>query len=159
MKPAEQNARAPSYPPASAPRGVMCAKHPEVPAIQVCKTCGKGVCQTCDFVFANVHICPDCAAKPQTTLSRKRKTSLVWSYVLVAWSTMCIMALLCGVRAAAYFILIPSLIGLGLAFGSFDRRLVNPVAVWISVVWNCIVVGIFVILLIVGLVMGAGRHL
>lgn len=148
---------------------VHCTQHPAVPAIHVCRACGAGVCQTCDFVFpGDVHVCPACAANPKRTLSPHRRRSLVWAYVMAAWSTFALVLFL--VLSAVHglggmdrreketvlgllfsvFVLIPSLVGTALSVGTLDRRLRNSAPIWCAVVWNGVLLGIFLILCVIG---------
>jgi hypothetical protein len=52
--------------------------------------------------------------------------------------------------------LIAGIIGVGLAFGSIDGRAGNPAVVWISVVWNGLMFGIFMVFTVIGIVTTMG---
>jgi hypothetical protein len=43
---------------------MKCDKHPENDAVAVCISCGKKICQGCDFVYDNKHYCEDCRENP-----------------------------------------------------------------------------------------------
>ena len=148
--------------------GTMCAIHPQVQATQICKACGLPICNTCDFEFpGNIHVCPNCASKPEQPLSGSRKTRLVWGYVLAVFSTLALVFFLfmapqaeteealeaIGI-AMSVFILIPSIIGTSLSVSARDRRLTNPFSILIAILWNGIILGIFVLLNIIGILMG-----
>ena len=71
------------------PQGVRCARHPDVQAVQYCKSCRVAVCGTCDFALpGGVHVCPDCATKTSEGLSEKRKKPLGWAYGLAVLGTL-----------------------------------------------------------------------
>lgn len=43
---------------------MKCDKHPEKDAVAVCISCGKRICQECDFTYDNKHYCEDCKDNP-----------------------------------------------------------------------------------------------
>ena len=147
-----------------APR--QCAMHPAMRAVGSCSGCGVAVCGTCAFDFpGGVRLCPRCAASPQKGLSAKRKKALVWSYVLAVWTTLGLAVLLSGVLASSLqsksdvevlgmvlmiVIFAPSIIGTAMGFSAMDRRLSNPAAVWIAIVWNGIILAVLLLLTIIG---------
>lgn len=149
------------------PAGAHCIQHPQVAATQRCRLCGALVCDTCDFVLpGNVHVCPTCASKPRSGLSPKRKKLLIGSLALALWTTVGMTCLLCGAFAAMVqsnaeqealgmvlmlFVLFPAVVGLGLGISVKDRRLANPPSIWIAIIWNAIMVGSFVLLMIIGI--------
>ena len=112
-----------------------------------------------------VRLCPGCAASPQKGLSGKRKKALVWSYVLAVWTTLGLAVLLSGALASSLqsksdvevlgmvlmvVIFAPSIIGTAMGFSAMDRRLSNPAAVWIAIVWNGIILAVLLLLTIIG---------
>jgi hypothetical protein len=149
--------------------GQLCVRHSAVQAIQVCKVCGAAMCQTCDFVFpGNIHLCPTCATSPEKGLKGKRRTYLIWSYILAGWSTLASVFFLSGAAAEGmgseadaevlgimmtFLLLIPALIGLALGCSAMERRS-KPVSVWVATIWNGIIVGLFILLCIIGITMG-----
>jgi hypothetical protein len=154
----------PQAPPVAA--GVMCSFHPAVQAVQRCTVCHTPVCATCDFAFqGGVHVCPTCASKPQSTIGPKRKKSLIISYVLAVWCTFGLAILFSGllrhyVRTPSevqalggllmLFVFVPSMVGTGLAVSTLDRHLGNPPPIWISVIWNALILASLVLLTIIG---------
>jgi hypothetical protein len=125
------------------------------------------MCQTCDFQMAGrFHICPECASKPQHEMSSGRKRNLVISYALAAWGTLGFAIIFSGMLrglvtskaetealgvAMTVLILVPAIAGGALSIGCFDRRLANSPAIWVSAIWNGLIVFCFVLLEIVGL--------
>lgn len=146
--------------------GVHCVQHPHLPATAQCKTCGAFMCDTCKFDLpGGLQICPTCATTPRTTLSPKRKKMLIGSYACAVWCTLIMSALLAGVfqdmaddqagenllGVLLMIILIgPSITGVALGVGVMDRRLPNSMAMWITTVWNGLILGGFIILMILG---------
>ena len=49
------------------------------------------------------------------------------------------------------FVLFPAIAGLGLGISAKDRRLATPPWVWMAIIWNALLVGSFVLLMIIGL--------
>lgn len=155
----------PESPPVRA--GAMCAQHPKVQATQQCRRCGGFMCATCDFAFpGNVHFCPSCISKADEGLSGKRKTLMIWSYVLAAWSTVGMACLLSGaLRGMAnskeeqtalgwvllIFVLGPALTGMSLGITAKRKNVPNPGTLWIAIIWNVILVASFVLLMVIGL--------
>jgi hypothetical protein len=150
----------------SVPDGARCVQHPHLQAVHQCKACGAFMCATCDFALpGGIHVCPACAASPQTSLSPRRKKLLIGSYVLAVWTTIAGGLLLSGIFAEvaetkegeailglifSLTMLVPSIIGTSLGFSAKDRRLPNPPAVWVAVIWNLLLLGGFVLLCIIG---------
>jgi hypothetical protein len=161
-------ALAASLPVVPLPGGVKCMHHPEVAAVRRCSVCSTPVCVTCDFEMPGYfHICPECASKPQREMSSGRKRNLVISYVLAALATLGFAVILSGLLgglitskadtealgvAMMLVILVPALVGGALSIGCFDRKLTNSPAIWVSAIWNALIVFCFVLLEIVGLV-------
>jgi hypothetical protein len=155
------------------PVGLRCARHATVEAVRWCKLCRAAICPTCDFTFpGDVHLCPECATKPQTGLSSKRRKLLFWSFALAGWSTLATAAVLVYSAAASaagptskheedlvgmIFGLLtfwPSLIGLATGVADFDRRLTNLAVIWVAVAWNGVVLAGLLTLIVIGLLMG-----
>jgi len=149
-------------PPAATAR---CVQHPNVRATRYCKLCGGCMCATCDFVLPEgYHICPACAAAPQNSLNRTRKKLLIASYVLGIWCTILFGAMVSGFFAQYAredastlglfllgFLLLPSIAGFNLALSAKNRRLPNSPFVWVSLVWNGMICGGFLLMLFIGL--------
>lgn len=132
------------------------------------------MCDTCAFdVGGGIKVCPACAASPKTTLSPKRKKFLIGSFAFAIWCTLTFVLLMAGAFShinlgnaqdtdqavgtlLILFVVIPSIIGLGLGVSSMERRQKTPMATWIAIVWNGIILGGFFLLMIIGLIMKGG---
>lgn len=150
----------PGFTPApEVPSGVHCAWHADVQAVHYCKACRKPVCPTCDFTLAgNVHVCPDCATKPQQNISSKRKSKITWSFVTAIISTVCFAIMLGGIAVEAAelvftLVVFASLFGTGIAVSALERRLVNPPSLWIAVIWNSILLALCLLFMLIGALM------
>lgn len=155
---------------ALAVQGRTCPQHPGVAAVQICHICAAPMCSTCDFLLpGDLHICPACATKPQTSLSPKRKKMLITSFLLAAWCTVVMGAVFSGMfrnmiktredqAALGYLIfiilLVPAIVGVSLGVASMDRRQSNSIATWIATAWNGVILGGYVILILIGLMRG-----
>lgn len=151
------------------PVGVRCVQHPDQQACFQCKLCGAFLCQTCDFPAAGgYHVCPPCATAPRTGLSSRRRKLVIWSYVLAVWATLATAVLLSGLLESlaeteneeealggllTFGLLIPAIVGLALGCSAFDRRLNNPMSVWVAAIWNGLIAVLFILLCIIGLMM------
>ncbi len=149
------------------PEGVMCSRHPAVQAVVYCASCRQPTCATCDFALpGGVHVCPDCVTRTDQRLSSGRKTLLGWAYALAVWCTLGLILLFSGALADMandpageealgvvlwIFVFLPALIGTALSLAGFDRRLRNPPAMWVAMIWNLVIVAILVLLTVVGL--------
>jgi hypothetical protein len=148
----------------------FCLQHPRVAAVARCRSCGAAVCSTCDFVLAgNVHCCPKCATQPKKGLTPKRRKALAWAYGLAIWATLGLAVMLSGAltpeggskaeeeaigAVIGFLVLIPSIIGTAMAVSAVERRLPNPPSIWGAVVWNGLLLVIFLLLAVVGTFMG-----
>ena len=112
------------------------------------------MCGTCDFALpGGAHICPTCAAAPQTDLSPRRKKMMITSFVMAGIGTFGLAIMFSGALAAmsdrgaaAAFagllllgVLICSVVGTALGFSAMDRRLPTPMALWIAAIWNAVI--------------------
>jgi hypothetical protein len=150
---------------APAPLGVKCQFHPEVEGVIRCQNCHAALCATCDFAISpDLHLCAACVtARPK--LSSTRMSMAIGSLVAAAFATAVLVASMCGmfvefvrdnVGAAVlgYIILIPSVIGTVLSFGSLERRGAgNPPLIWIAIAWNVAVMFMWIVLMVIGLTM------
>jgi len=160
-----------SAPPSTFSLGdARCVQHPNLQATHQCKVCGAFMCSTCDFTLpGGVHVCPTCATAPKTNLSPRRKKLMFGSFALAAWSTLGMVALFAGAFAGfgrdkaaeeavgvvlMLFVLAPAIVGTALGVGAMDRRLSTPPTLWIATIWNAIIVGCFVLLMIIGMAKG-----
>jgi multisubunit Na+/H+ antiporter MnhB subunit len=112
------------------------------------------MCGTCDFALpGGVHICPTCAAAPKTDLSPRRKAMMITSFVMAGISTFGIAIIFSGALAAMsdksaaaglalllfLGVLVCSVVGTALGFSAMDRRLPTPMALWITAIWNAVI--------------------
>ena len=127
------------------------------------------MCATCDFTLpGNLHVCPACAAAPRTALSSRRKGLLIGSYALGVVSTVGMALVLGGAFAElsrskggqeaigtifSAIVLVPGVVGMTLGFSAIDRRLANPLSIWIATIWNVVIVAAFLLLGIIGILM------
>lgn len=144
--------------------GMHCVQHPAVPATARCDSCGAYMCVTCDFALPGaLHVCPTCAVSSQTKLSARRKRSLFWSFAMAGWCTLGMIMFFVSAAGGVtkekeavlgvlftIGILIPSIVGFAVGFGAIDRRLKNPPVLWVPLIWNGVILGILVLLMIVG---------
>ncbi len=150
---------------------LMCVQHPEVAAVERCRVCWNGVCATCDFALpGGMHICPSCIDKePQQEISAARKKRMLIGLGLAVYSSIALLLLLTGAfhsmfgatgeddgvnMVIGYAILFPTIGGVAVSFSSVDRRLRNSGGIWTAVIWNCVLLGIFMLLTVIGLSMG-----
>jgi hypothetical protein len=159
---AERPAAAVAGPPSL---GIQCRQHPEIDAVARCRLCHRGVCATCDFLLpGNVHVCPACLEKePSTEVSPKRRNTAIGALLIGIFVTFMFALLISGSIHRSFgnneatntvfgnLILWPGLIGMGMALSAFDRRLRNSPLIWTTLVWNGINVGLFLLLMIIGL--------
>lgn len=149
---------------AGGPPARPCAFHASNPATATCHMCGLPVCPTCAFVFpTGLCCCPACATKPPE-VSGKRKTLMVWAYILAVWSVAAFVGIILFAAGSAtsrseeealgvmisLLVFVPSLVGVGLGFSAIERRGTNSMWMWGAVVLNCIVLAVFILLSIVG---------
>lgn len=155
---------------ASAPQ-VMCAQHTEVASVARCRVCGNGVCAICDFALpGGIHVCPSCIETRNDDEISPKRTRNAWIAIGFATLATIIIALtVSGVfhRAVGVstddeavntvtgnLMLWPVIAGMGFAFASFDRRLRKTAVIWTAVIWNCALMSLFLLFLVVGLTMG-----
>lgn len=124
------------------------------------------MCPTCDFEFpGHFHLCPTCATNPQTTLSPRRKRLIGLAYALAVVATLIIAVLFSGAladteRSNAEMEGIYNLIGVvvfaatvggvALSLSALDKRLGNPAILWGAVIWNGMLLALWVLLSIIG---------
>jgi hypothetical protein len=98
-----------------------------------------------------------------------RRRKLMWaSYALAVFATIGMAVVMSGALAEMaqteqaeelfgllffFLVLIPALVGMGVGFSAIDRRLSNPISVWVATIWNILLIGIFVLLMIIGMTM------
>jgi hypothetical protein len=149
------------------PAGARCRQHPDVEATSKCKLCGTFLCKTCVFeIPGGFKLCPACATAPRSALSHKRKILLIGSFVAAAWCSLVLGALMGGFfrdmarqkegqqmlgTLLMFILIIPSIIGVALGCSAMERRMTNTMAIWIATIWNSIILGSFILLMIYGL--------
>lgn len=87
------------------PSGALCAKHPEVAAVDVCQRCGLFVCGECVDIRAEDVFCADCAR----ILDRPAPARPKWAFAFAAAPGPVAIALSYGAGV------IGTLVGIGLA--------------------------------------------
>ncbi|MAX26719.1 MAG: hypothetical protein CMJ19_19675 [Phycisphaeraceae bacterium] len=146
----------------------QCIHHPDVQAVAVCMECHTPVCNTCVFTYpGNVHLCPACATNPVKKLTSGRKSLAIWSIVLAVWSFLALGALVLGVFEEIaqesedalgvilmYVGILPSLVGTAIGVASRDKNRGNPPITWIGMIANGIILGMWFLLMIVGMLAG-----
>jgi hypothetical protein len=155
--------------PPAIPEDARCVQHRSVAATLQCKLCGSYMCATCDFELpGNLHVCPPCATSPRTALSPRRKVMMWGSFGFAILATVGMGVLMSGALAGmaedkvgeqvlgilfSLFVLVPSVVGMGMGLSAIDRRLSNPISLWVATIWNIVLVCAFVLLCIVGIFM------
>ena len=146
----------------------MCVNHPTVEAVVKCKICRTYICNTCDFSFpGGIHVCPKCVVAVENKISKKRKKYLIWSYILAGLSTFFLFLFFSALAGADseseaesigvgffYLIFLTAITGTVLGFNAIDRRLKNPMSIWIAPLWNLIILAVLVLISITGILMG-----
>jgi hypothetical protein len=148
----------------SGPPEYPCMGHPEVPAVIGCSVCRGLVCATCDFVFDDLHLCPNCAVLAGDKMTPDRRKMGLWSMGL-GFAVFPIIGILAAIYLAAagandedaanvIGILIilfggvalgTSIMGFLLGIYSLERKSVNPWYIWFGTVCNGLV-GVFCLL-------------
>lgn len=160
----------PIAPPPLVPKvaiGVRCVQHPHLQAINKCQTCGAFMCHTCTFDLpGGSTICPECATEPKVPFNANRKKNLIGSYVLAIWCTLVLIAMSLGIynnmaRDQASItalnllititLVVPSIVGLGMAVSTMARRVPTSIATWIAIIWNALFVARHVLLVFLNL--------
>lgn len=150
-------------------RGKECVNHPGVPAAHFCKACNAAVCETCTFKFpGNVYVCPACAASPSSALGPKQTKYLIGSFVCAVLAMLAVALMFIMIPAAqgggeaealgavmVFVVLGLSITGTALSAAARIPRQPTPVAVWIALIWNMILLVGVVLLCLVGALMGA----
>ena len=143
-----------------------CPQHPLLPPVAFCKMCGKGSCVTCDFFFPpNLHLCPVCVTTAHAKLTPLRRKYLVTAFVMAAWSSLGVIALISGIFASLAqdagtemvlglaiiaVVTVPSTIGTGVAWAALKKGGPNPIGIWVALAWNVLLLGAMVLLMVVG---------
>lgn len=145
--------------------GKMCTNHPAVSAFTSCNRCHIPICKTCAFTLREgYNLCPACASSGDQTMSPKRRKNMLWSFVFAGISTLFFIAFWIAMAAVqteaeaegaatiiGMFILITGVVGMGYGFSAIDKRLHNPVSLWMATIWNIVLVAIYILLCVVGI--------
>jgi hypothetical protein len=63
---------------------IVCANHPDRPAMGYCAGCGKPQCSTCLVRLSSGNYCPVCAETPDHRPPAPRRRSRVWLWAGLA---------------------------------------------------------------------------
>lgn len=141
------------------PVGTMCERHTSVAAIHLCTKCSAPICDTCAFAFpGGIFICPTCATLRSNTLTGGRKTAVGFSLALGALGLLAMVIMFTAgpwdedsATGISLLVFIPSLAGMILGLSSLDKRLGNPPVLRVAAIANCILMGIWLVLCLIGL--------
>jgi hypothetical protein len=150
------------------PLGMKCAQHVEVDAVEQCRGCGNGVCETCNFEMpGGLHFCPACVDNAGSEeISPKRKKLVIAAIALAAYCTFMYFFMITGALYRAFgkptdlqtfgcavmlLIYAPSILGTAFAATARDRRLRNTTMIWIALVWNLVILVVLGIQFLVGM--------
>jgi hypothetical protein len=153
------------------PADLKCAQHPEVPAVQRCKVCRRGICATCDFTFAgNVHVCPTCVDEQSAAGIRpERKRKMIAALALALFVTLLMAFVFSGLAYRAFgvdgsnevvngllgmVLLISSIVGTSMAFSAYDKRLQNPLGIHVALWWSSVLLLAYLVLCVIGVMSG-----
>ncbi len=164
-------AAAAAAPAAAAAAGTAaCPQHAGVAAHGHCDRCGTGYCATCEFLFpGEIALCPRCAATSDTSISGGRKVLFGVSLALAGWGALAFVGLFflaatLGIESdndaealgalMAGIGLVPVVIGAALGLSAIEKRLYNPVWLWIPTALNALVLLGWVLLTALGAAVG-----
>jgi hypothetical protein len=148
---------------------VKCINHAAVDAVYRCRYCSAGICETCAFSFpGELHLCPSCVTKQPPALTAQRRKYLTWSYVAASVTTLTltltfVLGASAGSRTAednqaidtfvGWVLMISLVVGLVCGALARPRGQPSPAAVRGAWIWNWVLAGVFVLMMIVGLTM------
>lgn len=143
--------------------GVMCATHPSVQAVHYCAACQAPICATCDFSYGgDLHLCPKCATNPRPMVSAARRAKAIISLGLAALASLALIGFLLASASSAtsgdqagavglfYLTLILSVAGVAVALTTRERRAANSPLSWVGIIWNAVLLGAMLLLMVVG---------
>ncbi len=151
------------------PADLKCPQHIECDAVAVCRSCGSGMCATCDFLLpSGLHFCPACIDNAgNEEISPKRRRLAITAIVFAAYCSLMFLFVMSGafykaigspqdVQVFGCGVLLilhaPSIAGTALAWTAFDRRFRNTPLIWTALVWNAVIFAALGVLFIVGVV-------
>ncbi|MEY2409057.1 MAG: hypothetical protein QOF48_1727 [Verrucomicrobiota bacterium] len=143
-----------------------CPQHPLLPPAALCRVCGAGSCVTCDFFFPpNIHLCPVCVVSSQNALTPMRKSYMTTALIMAGFASVGIVVWMSGMLAAmvkddrtmAIIVglgillatTVPTTIGTGVAWAALRKGGPNPLGVWIGLVWNVLLLGVIILIMVV----------
>ncbi len=145
---------------------ISCANHPSNNAVRRCVSCGTPICETCAFTFpGNVVVCPSCAVSPKTTLSPKRRSYLILSFICASIATLFMVALFGGafegmlqdesdlqvLGVIMMLVLLGSTVpGIALAVSARLPGRPSSIGIWIAMIWNSVLLAGFLLLCLIG---------
>lgn len=128
--------------------GGRCPQHPASAVVHHCSVCHQAVCRTCTFAFApNLICCPECASETSTPLSLHRQAMVYSSLACAIFASLMAALLFSGLLVfmdnipfgglvLETLIVLPLCLGIGTAFGSYNRAEGNPAMLWVGGIWN-----------------------
>lgn len=139
-----------------------CAQHPDVIGLLRCAVCQAAICYTCAFQYpGGADVCPSRIISPSEEMPRNRFYLLLSSYAMAVSATLGVLIFIWTassrpddpVRGSitvtlAFF---PNFLGAGLAIATYEKRLPNPPAVWLSIIWNCTISVLMVLVILAAL--------
>ncbi len=158
------------YAQTAAPPAAMgpCQNHQQVAAVQRCSKCSARICQTCDFVFpGDLHLCPRCVTSG-SGMSGGRRNLMIASFVMAGIATLTLALLIMGFATQSLgpgnqgllgiimlMVISFSVAGMGMGIGTINRNLSNPVGLWIASIWNALLAGAMILLIVIGIMRSA----
>ncbi len=146
-----------------------CSNHPKVTAEETCGRCKAPICITCAFTFPNdLLLCPSCATEKPEVMTPKRRKGRLISFVMAGIASFFLILLFGGAMFPIlgnmpeedyeaflgvlfiFLILVPAVVGLSFGIGVLNKRRGNPMSVLAPVIWNGILLGIWIFLTILG---------
>lgn len=141
---------------------VKCSNHPEVSALAKCSLCEVGICETCGFEAGEEFVCPDCAIQSIGAKMSEFRNSLNQISLLAAVVTFALILFYLFLAVAQNdepsdgailmgFIIFISTLGTATGISSYEKFFINPTRVRVSIIWNCVQMGLLLLMSIMGL--------
>jgi hypothetical protein len=132
-----------------------CYAHPDVPHTGRCDRCERPICETCAFSTAAGRLCPECMVGGNTVEQRRSSATFsIVGLVCAAGVVLCLASVLFAGSADVFTVgMVASLVGIttSLVGRDFGRRTGSPLSL-ISVIANAVLLGIYGLLIVIGLV-------
>ncbi len=129
---------------------VVCSMHPQIAAVAYCNRCRLAACETCNFSFPNgMNLCAACASIAPVVMTPVRKQLMGWSFAMAGVTVLGVVLTalshddgnpIAFLIVLLLFVFAPTTIGAALGWAALDKRLGNPVPVWIAAIWNTVVI-------------------